>query len=166
MPPRRGQEANRDDRLEPYPEFPRGLFAHGATQSHVNGIWNHDIVPGLPASDRILFAKRSEIFGREFLRTARAGKVLADFWTFGQRASRFTNASVISKVRAPVLVTNYQLEQFYPGQARQLYDALRSPKKLVTFTIAEGAEYHDAPMAPQRRNQVIFDWLDQTLGLH
>ena len=149
-----------------YPEFLRGLFAHGATQSQVNGIWNHDIVPGLPASDRFLFAKRSEIFGREFLRTARAGKVLADFWTFGQRASRFTNASVISKVRAPVLVTNYQLEQFYPGKARQLYDALRSPKKLATFTIAEGAEYHDAPMAPQRRNQVIFDWLDQTLGLH
>ena len=51
-------------------------------------------------------------------------------------------------------------------QARQLYDALGSSKKLVTFTIAEGAEYHDAPMAPQRRNQVIFDWLDQTLGLH
>lgn len=26
-----------------------------------------------------------------------------------------------------------------------------------------GAEYHDAPMAPQTRNQVVFDWLDQTL---
>ena len=149
-----------------YPDFLRKLFANRATKTQVNNIWNHDFVPGLPASDRFLFAKRSEIFAPQFLRTARAGKVLTDFWTFGQLASRFTNASVIPKVRAPVLVTNYQLEQFYPGQATRLYDALRSAKKLVTFTIAEGAEYHDAPMAPQRRNQVVFDWLDHTLGLH
>lgn len=149
-----------------YPESLRGLFAHGATRAEVNHIWNHDIVPGLPPSLRFLFAKRTEIFGRQFLRTARAGKVLTDFWTFGQRAARYNNFDVIHKVRAPVLVNNYQLEQFYPGQAQRLYDALKSPKKLVTFTVAEGAEYHDAPMAPQRRNQVIFDWLDDTLGVN
>ena len=67
---------------------------------------------------------------------------------------------------APVLVTSYQLEQFYPGQAQRLFKLLRSSKELVTFTVAEGAEYHDAPMAPQRRNQVIFDWLDRMLGVH
>jgi hypothetical protein len=91
--------------------------------------------------------------------------VLTDFWTFGQAASRYTNESVTDKVTTPVLVTNYQLEQFYPGQATRLYRALRSPKKIVTFTIAEGSEYHDGPMAPQRRNQVVFDWFDDTLGL-
>jgi hypothetical protein len=37
---------------------------------------------------------------------------------------------------------------------------------LVTLTAAEWAEYHDAPMAPQRRNQVIFDWLDGILHLN
>ncbi len=78
---------------------------------------------------------------------------------------RYSNLDVIDRVSAPVLVTSYQLEQFYPGQAHRLYHALRSRKKLVTFTIAEGAEYHDAPMAPQRRNQVIFDWLDDTLAV-
>jgi hypothetical protein len=30
--------------------------------------------------------------------------------------------------------------------------------------VAEGAEYHDAPMAPQTRNQVVFDWLDGILA--
>lgn len=149
-----------------YPESLRGLFAHGAPRAEVNNIWTHDITPALSPAERFLFAKRTEIFGRQFLRTARAGKLLTDFWTFGKRAMQYNNAAVIHRVRAPVLVTDYQLEQFYPGQARRLFRALRSPKKYVTFTIAEGAEYHDAPMAPQRRNQVIFDWLDDTLGVH
>ncbi len=142
------------------------LFATGASRAEVDHIWRHDIVPSLGPSLRFLFAKRTEIFGRQFLRAARTGKSLTDFWTFGQRAMRYSNFAVIDKVSAPVLVNNYQLEQFYPGQAQRLYDALRSPKKLVTFTVAEGAEYHDAPMAPQRRNQVIFDWLDDTLGVN
>lgn len=146
-----------------YPAFLRNLFAHGATREQVNNTWNHDLVPGLSPSDRFLFAKRSEVFGKQLLRTARAGKVLTDFWTFGKRASRFSNADVIHKVRAPVLSTNYQLEQFYPGQARRLYNALTSPKKYVTFTIAEGSEYHDCPQAPQRRNEVVFDWFDDVL---
>jgi hypothetical protein len=51
------------------------------------------------------------------------------------------------------------------GQAEQLYAALTAPKTLVRFTVAEGAQYHDAPQAPQRHNQVILDWLDDTLGL-
>ncbi len=149
-----------------YPQSLRSLFAHGATRAEVNRIWNRDIVPYLNTSERFLFAKRTEIFARQFLRTARAGKTLTDFWTFGKLASQYNNFSAIQKVRAPVLVTNYQLEQFYPGQATRLFKALRSRKKIVTFTIAEGAEYHDAPMAPQRRNQVIFDWLDDALGVN
>ncbi|MBV8989182.1 MAG: alpha/beta hydrolase [Solirubrobacterales bacterium] len=149
-----------------YPAFLRGLFAHGATEAEVNHIWQHEIVPVLSPSERFLFAKRSEVFARQFLLTARAGKVLSNFWDFGRRASRYNNLSVVHKVTAPVLVTSYQLEQFYPGQAQRLFKLLRSSKELVTFTVAEGAEYHDAPMAPQRRNQVIFDWLDRTLGVH
>ena len=149
-----------------YPKSLRGLFAHGATRAQVNGIWNRDIVPHLTTAERFLFKKRSEVFAAQFLRTARAGRLLTDFWTFGQQAMRYSNLAVIDRVRAPVLVTNYQLEQFYPGQATRLHDLLQSPKRLVTFTIAEGSEYHDGPMAPQRRNQIIFDWFDDTLHIH
>jgi X-Pro dipeptidyl-peptidase (S15 family) len=148
-----------------YPSSLRSLFAGGATQTQVNEIWNHDIRPHLNAAERFLFKKRAEVFAPQFLHAARAGKVLTDFWTFGQLASQYTNQNVIDKVSAPVLVANYQLEQFYPGQATRLYKALKSPKKIVTFTIAEGSEYHDGPMAPQRRNQIVFDWFDDTLGL-
>jgi hypothetical protein len=50
-----------------------------------------------------------------------------------------------------------------PGQARSVYDLLRGHRAYYNFTSADGAEYHDAPMAPQTRNQVVFDWLDGVL---
>jgi hypothetical protein len=33
----------------------------------------------------------------------------------------------------------------------------------VEFTAAQGAQDHCAPMAPQTRNQVAFDWLDSSV---
>jgi hypothetical protein len=41
-----------------------------------------------------------------------------------------------------------------------VYPLLRSRKKFHYFSDVHGAQYHDAPMAPQTRNQVVFDWLD------
>ncbi len=58
----------------------------------------------------------------------------------------------------------YQGEAFFPGQARQLTSRLRTPKAYRYLTAAEGAQLHDAPMAPQRRNQIVFDWLGRVLG--
>ena len=65
------------------------------------------------------------------------------------------------RVTAPMLVTQYEHDQFFPNGGRQLYDLLTCPKTLLTFTAAEGAGEHDAPLAPQRRNQVVFDWLEE-----
>jgi hypothetical protein len=131
----------------------------------VNGIWQSHIIPTFNAQSRFTLSKRSEIFGPQFLAQARSGQVFTDLFALGQAAMQYQNTDVAGRITKPVLVTNYELEQFFPGQAQQLYDLLRSNKQLVTFTAAEGAEYHDAPMAPQRRNQVIFDWLDGTLHL-
>jgi hypothetical protein len=39
-----------------------------------------------------------------------------------------------------------------PGQGSMLF-----------HTAAAGGRFHDAPMAPQRRNQVLFDWLARVL---
>jgi hypothetical protein len=44
-----------------------------------------------------------------------------------------------------------------------VYDALRSAKQFHDFTAAESAQFHCAPMAPQTRNQVVYDWLDGIL---
>jgi hypothetical protein len=31
----------------------------------------------------------------------------------------------------------------------------------VTFTVAEGAQYHDAPIGAQWHGEVVMDWLDE-----
>jgi hypothetical protein len=35
---------------------------------------------------------------------------------------------------------------------------------MVAFTAAEGANFHCEPMAPQTRNEVMYDWLANVLG--
>ncbi|MBV8869113.1 MAG: hypothetical protein JOY65_06820, partial [Acetobacteraceae bacterium] len=86
-----------------------------------------------------------------------------DLWSFGQTVMQYRVAQVAARVTAPMLVTQYEHDQFFPDGGQQLYDLLTCPKTLVAFTAAEGAAYHDGPLAPQRRNQVVFDWLDDTL---
>lgn len=88
-----------------------------------------------------------------------------DMYTLIKDLEQYDNTDVVGQITAPTLVTQYQYETFFKGQARQLYDLLRAPKALVTFGVPQGAQYHDAPMAPQWRNEVIFDWLEETLGL-
>jgi hypothetical protein len=65
-------------------------------------------------------------------------------------------------------VTAYQDDAFFAGRNQAAAVFSRLPrnigKQLHWFTVAEGAEYHDAPMAPQTRNQVVFDWLDRVLA--
>jgi hypothetical protein len=56
-------------------------------------------------------------------------------------------------------------EQFFPGQSLAVYRQLRSQKRLYRFTTSQGAEYHDEPMAPQARNEVLFGWLDEALQI-
>jgi hypothetical protein len=149
-----------------FPAFLQKLFKGGTSKAEVNHIWNHDIVPVLNAMERFTFAKRSELFGQQYLTDARAGKVFTDLYDLGETVMKVNCTSTAGKVTQPVLVNNYVQDMFYPGQPREVFNLLPAdiPKKFHTFTIAEGAEFHDAPMAPQTRNQVVFDWLDETLA--
>jgi hypothetical protein len=63
------------------------------------------------------------------------------------------------------LIADPDNEQFWPGQSKELYDALTCPKELVHFTTEEGADYHCEPKALGLREQRIFDWLDNVLGI-
>ncbi len=45
-------------------------------------------------------------------------------------------ADAAGRIRCPMLVTDPEGEQFFPGQARKLYDAMRCPKTIVQFTRA------------------------------
>jgi hypothetical protein len=77
----------------------------------------------------------------------------------------YTLDGVADKIQCPTLITDPENEQFWPGQSRQLYDALTCPKELVPFTAAEGADLHCEPKALGLRDQRIFDWLDKTLHI-
>jgi len=70
----------------------------------------------------------------------------------------------LAAIRCPMLITDPEGEQFWPGQSHQLYEALDSPKALVEFTAAEGGDSHCEPKAISLRDQRILDWLDETIA--
>lgn len=73
---------------------------------------------------------------------------------------------LVQEIRTPIMITDPEAEQFWPGQSRRLYDALPGSKMLVPFTKAEGADMHCEPMARSLLEQRMFDWLDEVLGTH
>lgn len=77
---------------------------------------------------------------------------------------RYTVDGVADRITTPLLVTDPEGEQFWPGQSRQLYDALPGQRKLVPFTAEEGADRHCEPMARSLFDQRIFDWFDEQLA--
>jgi hypothetical protein len=68
---------------------------------------------------------------------------------------------VIGQIGCPVLITDPDHEQFWPGQSRELYGKLRGSKTIIRFTAEEGADSHCEPAANGLRGERIFDWLDQ-----
>jgi hypothetical protein len=147
-----------------WPESLRGL-ADSGTAAGVDAIWQNDVIPTLTPDEAFNLMKRGEIFGAEFLRQAREGKVPTNLSALASQVKQYAlTDDVLARIKMPVLVTNYELEQFYPGQAQELYDRLRTSKDYVTFTTSQGAEYHCAPMAPQFRNEIVFNWLDDTVA--
>ena len=82
-----------------------------------------------------------------------------EFFT-AARAYALTD-EVIGQISCPVLVTDPDHEQFWPGQSRELYDMLPDGKALIRFTEEEGADSHCEPAGQGIRGERIFDWLDQ-----
>jgi hypothetical protein len=148
-----------------YPQDFRSLFPAGATESQVNTTWQTFAIPSLTTEQAFTVKKRSELMNRQFLLQARAGQVPTDAYLLGTTVQSYTiPAEVSARITASTLAIRYELDGFVPaGEAQQLSNSMRVPEDLVVFTVADGAEYHCAPMAPQRRNQVVFDWLDKIL---
>jgi len=75
-------------------------------------------------------------------------------------------ADVVDQIRIPMLIADPEGEQFWPGQSKQLYEALPgTDRTLISFVATEGASLHCEPMARSLFDQRVFDWLDQTLGV-
>jgi len=81
-----------------------------------------------------------------------------------QTVSAYQLGDEIREIATPVLITDPEGEQFWPGQSQQLYDHLRGPKHLVAFRSQDGAGRHCEPLACAQRDSRIFDWLANGLG--
>jgi len=79
-------------------------------------------------------------------------------------ARQYTLAAVVDQITTPLLITDPEDEQFWPGQSQQLFDKLRGTKRLIAFTADEGADRHCEPLARSLLEQRMFDWLDETLA--
>ncbi|WP_328761270.1 MULTISPECIES: alpha/beta hydrolase [unclassified Streptomyces] len=151
--------------VEPWLGFPpeiRKILTPDEQQT--NDIWNKEVVPELPPEAAAVLKKRFEPFSAAAMLQARQGKLFTDFYTPASRIQAMSITNVVGRIKAPTLVLDYEGEQFYPGQPRRLYDALTSPKDYLKLTAAQGAQLHCSPMAPQLHCEVVFDWLDKTLG--
>jgi hypothetical protein len=104
------------------------------------------------AQDRQNWAWRSKPYGK------------ASPYDVFVEARRYTLDGVTDRIACPLLIADPEGEQFWPGQSQRLYDALPGPKKLVSFTAAEGADRHCEPMGRSLFEQRALDWLDETLA--
>ncbi|MFM9139843.1 MAG: alpha/beta hydrolase family protein [Solirubrobacterales bacterium] len=134
--------------------FPGQLEAFEAGNKELfNSNWA-GYAAGLSLNERFGLAKRLEIY---------PGTTMFEKYS---QIVQYDNRSVLSRIRKPMLVINNEVEQFFPGQAKALYDLLTRSrgKKYVTFTVSEGAQFHCEPMAPQRRNDTVMDFFDDAVG--
>ncbi len=91
-------------------------------------------------------------------------------WVFGAKTpaelalkqAAWTLEDCASSISCPTLVIDSEGEQFDPGQAKKLYEALRCPKTYLLFKAGEGAELHCQAGGALLGTQQIFDWLDET----
>ncbi len=79
-------------------------------------------------------------------------------------AKAYNLRDVASEIRCPLLITEPANELYWPGQSRQLFDLVTSPKKLVHFSESDGADLHCEPNGTGLRDLRVFNWLDETLA--
>lgn len=68
-----------------------------------------------------------------------------------------------SRITCRMLIVDSENDKQMEGQARQLYDALKSSKEWMLFTSKEGAGEHCQVGAYALSNERIFNWLDQQI---
>ena len=77
--------------------------------------------------------------------------------------SRYRLDGEEQQITTPLLITDPEDEQFWPGQSQELHDRLPGDRTLVSFTAQEGAGRHCEPMARALRDTRIYDWLEAHL---
>jgi hypothetical protein len=89
---------------------------------------------------------------------------MTSFYDAFQAVQKYNLTEVATRIQCPMLITAPEGEQFFPGQAQKLYDALTCPKTMVKFTNEQGAEQHCEVAAPGYRDFCIYNCLDEVLA--
>ena len=123
---------------------------NGGAKDEFNRIWNDDVVGKADEYERVGLAKRLEIYGN------------GDPYDQFKLAQQFKlDRATARRITTPTAILSPELEQFFPGQAKTMHEWIGKDRStLIQFTVAEGGEYHCEPMAPQLRNERVFDWLE------
>jgi len=82
-----------------------------------------------------------------------------NYYDLFQTVREYNLREVIGRISCPVFIADPEDEQFWPGQPREVYEALNCPKTIVRFTAEEGANWHCQPKARGLYDQRMFDWL-------
>jgi hypothetical protein len=88
----------------------------------------------------------------------------ASYYDAFHAVREYNLADVAGRIQCPMLITDPDGEQFFPGQARKLYDAFQCPKDIVHFTHDQGADQHCEVAASGFRDFCIYNWLDDTFA--
>jgi alpha-beta hydrolase superfamily lysophospholipase len=79
------------------------------------------------------------------------------------RLRAFNNESIVDRIGCRMLVMDGTAEEFTPGQAKKLYDALNCPKDYMLFTEEDTGLVHCQTGALSVASQRMFDWLDENI---
>jgi len=120
---------------------------------------------------------KQEKFDKEMALGMKLSSTSASTWAFRARpygqtgyyntmveVLKYTLADVAGSIRTPLLITDPENEQFWPGQSEKLATLLPGQTELAKFSATDGANYHCQPLARLLTEQRMFDWLDSTLG--
>jgi len=131
----------------------------------------HSLLKHLDAGDDRRFDKEMALGMRLSPGTARTWRFRArpygtDGYAATVRAVRQYDArDVAGRITTPLLITDPEDEQFWPGQPAELARLTPGVSTLVRFTAAEGANHHCQPLARALTEQRMFDWLAGIDGL-
>ncbi|MGD0984165.1 MAG: alpha/beta hydrolase [Acidimicrobiales bacterium] len=139
--------------------------------------WGGAVINGLPPALTDLFAAGHEAEAEAIMAQAAAHSTYLRWavgntkWTFGVASSSeafralraYTMDGVADLITCPTLVLDAENDMF-PGEARRMFEALRCPKELVSFSAAEGAGEHCQEGAILLFERRVFDRLAALLN--
>ena len=105
----------------------------------------------MPRTAQFVIYKRGEIFSREVLEEARAGKPISNYYGLVEQMLKFDFEADYKQIRIPTMLTSNQGDEFFAAQSEAfafLTNVPASQKVLLKLTAAQ-VPLHDQPIGPQ-----------------